>query len=103
MAELKCGVETCCYNQNHNCSRGDIMVGGKHATRCDDTCCESFSDHKNETYRNALEHPSRTIGIDCEADHCKYNNNYRCVAAYVEIKGNNACSCGETKCETFKV
>ena len=80
MAELKCTVETCCFNSNHNCCKGDIMVGGKHAT----------------------EHPSKTIGIDCEADNCKYNNNYRCVAERVEIRGNSACTCKETACATFR-
>lgn len=31
MAELKCGVENCCYNQECYCCKGDIMVGGQHA------------------------------------------------------------------------
>ena len=42
MAELKCGAESCTYNKDHLCAKGDIMVGGKHADRSDDTCCESF-------------------------------------------------------------
>ena len=33
MAELKCGVENCTYNKDKYCSKGDIMVGGKHAVR----------------------------------------------------------------------
>ena len=102
MAELKCTVETCCFNSNHNCCKGDIMVGGKHAMKSDDTSCESFCDHKRESFKNATEHPSKTIGIDCEADNCKYNNNYRCVAERVEIRGNSACTCKETACATFR-
>ena len=27
MAELKCGVENCSYNQENYCCKGDIMVG----------------------------------------------------------------------------
>ena len=42
MAELKCVAENCVYNKNYLCSKGDIMVGGKHAEEIDDTCCESF-------------------------------------------------------------
>lgn len=102
MAELKCGVETCCYNRQNCCSKGDIMVGGKHAVRSDDTCCESFADHKRDSFRNATEHPSMTIGIDCEADKCIYNSNYKCVAGHVDIKGNRANTSKETACATFR-
>ena len=28
MAELKCGVLNCSYNQEDCCCKGDIMVGG---------------------------------------------------------------------------
>ena len=31
MADLKCVVENCTYNKDCLCSKGDIMVGGKHA------------------------------------------------------------------------
>ena len=37
MAELKCGVENCTYNKDKYCSKGDIMVGGKHAVNAGDT------------------------------------------------------------------
>ena len=40
MADLKCVVENCTYNKDCLCSKGDIMVGGKHACDCDGTCCE---------------------------------------------------------------
>ena len=35
MADLKCAVENCSYYKDCLCSKGDIMVGGKHA--CDVT------------------------------------------------------------------
>ena len=38
MADLKCVVESCTYNKDCLCSKGDIMVAGKHACNCDDTC-----------------------------------------------------------------
>ena len=37
MADLKCVVENCTYNKDCLCSKGDIMVGGKHACDCDGT------------------------------------------------------------------
>lgn len=102
MAELKCGVENCTYNSAHLCSKGDIMVGGTHACSCDDTCCESFREGKEGQAVNSTEHPSPTISIDCEAVKCVYNNNYRCHAKHVDIKGCGASDCKQTLCSTFK-
>ena len=77
MADLKCVVESCTYNKDCLCSKGDIMVAGKHACNCDDTCCESF-DHKREgadSFTSSIAHPSKTISIDCEAVKCVHNSN----------------------------
>lgn len=104
MADLKCTVETCIYNKECLCSKGDIMVGGKHANNTDDTCCESFVQRRegHDAYTSSLNHPSRTISIDCEATKCIYNNNYKCVAEHVDIRGGDACVSRETACATFK-
>lgn len=102
MAELKCGANTCCYNKEAYCSKGDIMVGGRHADKPDETCCESFSDKRNDSYTSALDHACKTISIDCEATKCIYNSNFKCKAEHVDIKGCNACGCSETACGTFK-
>ena len=95
MADLKCVVENCTYNKDCLCSKGDIMVGGKHACDCDGTCCESFAQKREgrESFSNSLSHPSHTISIDCEAVKCIYNSNYKCVAEHVDIKGCGACDC----------
>ncbi|MEG1848880.1 MAG: DUF1540 domain-containing protein, partial [Lachnospiraceae bacterium] len=66
MAELGCKVETCSYNKSNCCCKGDIMIGGAHACSDDGTCCESFSQSRGESYTSALEHPCKTISIDCE-------------------------------------
>ncbi len=102
MAELKCNAESCTYNKSEYCCKGDIMVGGKHACDCDETCCESFAEKRDDSYTSALEHPSKIISIDCEASKCVYNSNYKCLADKVEIKGCGASDCGETACGTFK-
>lgn len=101
MAELKCGVTNCTYNKERLCSKGDIMVGGKHAANSDDTCCESFMERRDGAVTSAIEHPSKTISIDCEAVKCVYNSNYKCVADHVDIMGCGADSCRETSCATF--
>lgn len=102
MAELKCGVENCSYNQENYCCKGDIMVGGTHAYDCDGTCCESFSQRRDDAYVSSLEHPCRTISIDCEAEKCVYNSNYKCHAEHVDIRGCGACDCRQTQCATFR-
>lgn len=103
MAELRCGVENCTYNSQNYCCKGDIMVGGKHASKEEDTCCESFANHRedHEAYSSSLSHPSKTISIDCEAVKCMYNSNYKCVADHVDIEGCGASDCRETACATF--
>ena len=104
MADLKCVVENCTYNKDCMCSKGDIMVGGKHACDCDGTCCESFAQKREgrDSFSSSLSHPSHTISIDCEAVKCIYNADYRCKAEKVAIKGNSANSSMETVCATFK-
>lgn len=104
MAELQCKVENCVYNKETLCSKGDIMVGGKHACCESETCCESFMDRKDgqDTFTSSVSHPSKTISIDCEAVKCVYNSNMKCVADHVDIKGCGACDCRETACATFQ-
>jgi len=63
MAELKCGVDNCSYNKDKCCCKGDIMVGGKHAGCCDDTCCESFAQRKDDSYTSSLEHPGQSVTL----------------------------------------
>ena len=102
MDQLNCTVENCAYNKEKYCCKGDIMVGGKHAEKETDTCCESFLEQKADRFTSALEHPSKIISIDCEAVKCVYNSNYKCVAEHVDIKGCGAADCRETSCATFK-
>ena len=102
MAELSCKANNCCYNQETCCCKGDIMVGGKHAKEKDNTCCESFHEKKNDSFSSALAHPSKVISIDCEAEKCVHNSNYKCLADKVVIKGENACGCQETVCGSFE-
>lgn len=102
MAELNCGATNCCYNKDCYCCKGDIMVGGKHASEKDDTCCESFHDRRNDSYTSSLDHACKTISIDCEAVKCIYNSNYKCNPDHVDIRGSHANGSKETSCGTFR-
>lgn len=95
MTDLKCTVENCVYNKEKLCSKGDIMVGGKHACCDNETCCESFLPRKgsSNSYSNCTCHPTSNISIDCEAAKCTYNDNYKCTAEHVDIQGCGACDC----------
>ena len=103
MADLKCAVENCTYNDRCLCCKGDIMVGGKHADNSNGTCCESFSPQREgmDSFKSSVVHPSQTISIDCEAVKCIYNTNYKCHADHVDIMGNGANDFGQTACATF--
>ena len=102
MPSLVCSVQNCVYNNAMYCSKGDIMVGGAEAEKCQDTCCESFREKGSGAFTGSLSHPSPTINIDCEAVKCVYNEDYKCRAEHVDIRGCGACDCKETACATFR-
>lgn len=101
MACLVCDAKKCAYNENFYCCKGDIMVGGKHADKEEQTFCESFRDQSRDFFKSSLDHPSEIIHIDCEAVNCVYNAGYRCHAENVTIKGGNAEDAKNTICSTF--
>lgn len=102
MSQLVCTADGCLYNKTKCCCKGDITVGGKHADSEEETCCESFCERRDDSYTSALEHPSKTVSIDCEARNCAYNQNYKCEADHVDISGKNANCSDDTVCATFK-
>ncbi len=101
MTELRCEVNNCTYNDSNCCCKGDICVAGVHADEKGKTCCESFSNRKNDAFTSSISHASDVIGIDCEAIRCIYNSNYRCKAKKVDILGNGAKNSEGTACGTF--
>lgn len=102
MAQLDCTVDSCLYNKTMCCCKGDILVGGTHADTEEETCCESFYERRGDSYTSAIEHPSEIISIDCEAENCTYNSNFKCVAEHVDICGSGANRSIETLCATFE-
>ena len=102
MTELECKVDTCIFNKNYLCSKGEITVGGLHATKTEGTSCDSFKENKSHAYQSSVIHPSKIICVDCEAISCKYNSNYQCHSEKVKVIGQNATRKSATECATFE-
>ncbi len=102
MTQLKCSAQTCMYNEDRYCSKGDIMVEGRDAKDPSGTCCASFRERNENTARNSMEHPSRNIEVDCEAEHCVFNEECKCTAREIGIAGSHAAQSEDTECASFE-
>ena len=96
MPELKCTVQTCVHNKQYYCDLDHIQVGGEHAKRADETCCDSFEERTGDTYSNGTGQASSTSDIRCEATECRYNQSCKCHAGKISVEGGDACQCKET-------
>lgn len=103
MSDLRCDAMNCVHNCDRLCCKGEICVGGTHADKCDDTCCENYACHKEgmDSFTSSISHPSTNVSIDCEAVRCIYNDHYKCTAEHVDISGHGESRC-ETCCKTFR-
>lgn len=101
MTQLKCSAQTCMYNEDHYCCKGDIMVEGRDATEPSATCCASFRERTGERASNSAGSPCREIDVDCEAVQCTFNDSCKCAANAIGIAGSHACQCEDTECSSF--
>lgn len=100
MAELKCNAVNCSYNSENLCCKGDILVGENGFGENKEIQCDSFREKgMMDNFSSSLDHPCETISIDCEADKCVYNSNYKCVAKHVNIRGLGS---GSAECSTYQ-
>ena len=102
MTQLKCSAQTCMYNEDHYCCKGDILVEGRDANEPAGTCCSSFREREENRMRNAMEHPSRSIEVDCEAVKCVFNKDCKCSAKEIGIAGSHASNSYDTECASFE-
>ncbi len=103
MTILKCSATTCAYNEDMLCSRGEIDMMGESAHSAEETCCGSFREKGQGTMNSAKNGCGcETIQIDCKACGCTYNDKCKCTAASINVDGNDARKCDETKCSTFQ-
>lgn len=102
MTQLKCSAQTCMYNEDHYCCKGDVMVEGKNATDSTGTCCSSFRERTDASATNTVGHPSRNIAVDCKAEKCAFNEECKCTAREISITGSHACTSTDTECASFE-
>lgn len=105
MPKLKCSVKNCYYNESNQCCRDGIQVQGQDATIVDATYCGSFMEKLDSvTAKNChCEKAPETIQeVKCEAKNCIFNDNCKCHAEEIGIKGNGAKHESQTECGSFE-
>ncbi|CUO77595.1 DUF1540 domain-containing protein [Clostridium sp. NSJ-49] len=100
MTNLICNVESCIHNNSACCCKEGITVGGSEASSASATCCDSFEE-KHGAFTSNFEAPHGSLNVQCEAENCTYNENRMCAAEAIHIAGMNACTTGETECNSF--
>lgn len=102
MTKLDCNVTNCLHNADNCCCKRTIAVEGEKAKKCCDTCCGSFDEKKEGTFKNLFKTPESRPEIECDATNCVYNEKCLCKAEHVGISGTDAKKAGETECATFE-
>lgn len=102
MPDLGCSVKSCTYNWDEKCDKDRILVEGSDACSCRETCCGSFKEAKDNSYKNVSKNVDMHVDVDCEAVDCVYNKEKRCAAEHIGIAGNNASTSKETECASFR-
>ena len=102
MTKLSCSAEKCMFNKDNYCCKSDIVVEGKGACNCGETCCGSFHEQGNNSGSNVAEHENPQVEIKCEATNCVHNENEQCKAGNIGIVGKHASYSEQTECGTFK-
>ncbi len=103
MVNLECNVKSCMHNDDNCCCKNVIQVGGGHACRKDETCCESYDERMGDRFTNMMEQPKHMLDVKCTATNCIYNEDHMCRASHISISGMNAAQMDETKCASFEM
>lgn len=103
MTKLECSVTNCLHNSDHRCCKQAIIVDGHEAREKDGTCCGSFDENREGSFKNVFKTPENRLEIDCEAVQCVYNENRHCAAEHIDIGGDGASKAEQTLCSTFKM
>lgn len=103
MTKLECSVTNCLHNADKCCCKQAIIVDGKAAGDKDETCCGSFDENKDGSFKNIFKSPEHKLEIDCEAIECIYNEGRHCEAEHIAIAGDGAKQAEHTLCTTFRL
>lgn len=101
MTKLGCTVTSCIHNADSCCCKQAILVDGREAKEKCQTCCQSFDENKDGSFKNLFKTPELRLEIDCEAVNCVYNESRHCVADKIDITGSGASKAEETECASF--
>ncbi len=101
MTRLECTVTNCLHNSENHCCKQAIIVDGAEAKDNYETCCGSFDQNKEGSYKNLFKTPENRLEIDCEAVNCIYNSDRHCEAERIGIVGDGASEASHTECATF--
>lgn len=104
MTKLNCSVTSCMHNEDKLCCLREIKVEGTTADVSDGTACASFEEKGKESYKNSncdCQKPNPSLAIECMAQKCIYNDDYKCTASHINVDGEGAHTAGDTKCATF--
>lgn len=102
MPILDCSVNSCTYNKEDFCCRGNINVAGNDAQTSETTCCSSFSEKREGSFSNCNQECTPTMNILCEAQNCVFNNSQSCSADHIGISGGAAHEMNQTECSSFR-
>lgn len=102
MTKLDCNVTSCVHNSENCCCKHGIVVEGQTAKDRCDTCCGSFDENKEGSFKNIFKTPESRLEIDCEAVNCIYNEGRHCQAEHIDVCGDGASKAEHTQCATFK-
>lgn len=103
MTKLECNVTSCLHNADNHCCRRAIVIDGQEAREKEQTCCGSFDENRDSSFRNVFKTPENSVEISCEAVNCIYNENHRCEAKGIGVIGDGANRAEDTLCATFAV
>lgn len=102
MTQLDCSVKSCLHNADNRCCKNGIIVDGQNAQKKHETCCGSFDENKDGSFKNLFKTPENKLEVDCEAVNCVYNDSRHCVAEHIGIAGDGATEAEQTECASFK-
>lgn len=101
MTKLDCNVCSCIHNADNCCCKNTIQVEGQTAKTPSETCCCSFSENKDGSFKNMFKTPEKQLHVACDAYSCVHNQNRCCTAGHIAIAGGSACTADQTACESF--
>lgn len=102
MTRLDCSVKNCLHNAENRCCKQAIIVDGSDAKESHETCCGSFDENMEGSFKNLFKTPENKLEVDCEALKCVYNEDRHCVAEHIGIAGDGASEASQTECASFK-